>query len=64
MSGYSEQSQKLAKELAEKAARNLRRSGRTVERSATTGRYIVARKAGGATIVQKDSGSSIVRRKG
>lgn len=42
-SGYSEQSQKLAEELAEKAAKNLRRSGHTVERNAATGRYVVRR---------------------
>lgn len=63
MSGYSEQSQKLAKELAEKAATNLRRSGRTVERSAATGHYIVGRKGGGAIVAQRDGGGSFVRRK-
>lgn len=41
MSGYSEQSQRLARALAEKAADNLRRSGHTVTRSAETGRYTV-----------------------
>ena len=65
MSGYSEQSQKLAEELAEKAAKNLRRSGRTVERSATTGRYVVSRKGDGATIHKRDgSGGTIIRRNG
>ncbi len=49
-SGYSEQSQKLAEELAEKAAKNLRRSGRTIERSTATGRYVVSRKGDGPTI--------------
>ena len=65
MSGYSEQSQKLAEELAEKAAKNLRRSGRTVERSATTGRYVVSRKVDGATIHKRyGSGGTIIRRNG
>jgi len=65
MSGYSEQSQKLAEELAEKAAKNLRRSGRIVERSATTGRYVVSRKGDGATIHKRDGSASItVRRSG
>lgn len=41
MSGYSENSQRLAREVAEKAARNLRRAGRTVTVDPATGRYIV-----------------------
>jgi hypothetical protein len=45
VSRYSEQSQKLAKELAEKAAKNLRGSGKTVTRNAKTGQYLVARDA-------------------
>lgn len=65
MSGYSEQSQKLAEELAEKAAKNLRRSGRIVERSATTGRYVVSRKSDGASVTKRDGlGGTIVRRNG
>lgn len=64
MSGYSEQSQRLAEELAEKAANNLRRSGRTVERSATTGRYVVGSKRVGSTVVHKRGGlgGTIARR--
>ncbi len=66
MSGYSEQSQKLAEELAEKAANNLRRSGRTVERSATTGRYVVGDKSVGSTVARKHGGlgGAITRRNG
>ena len=67
MSGYSEQSQKLARTLAEKAAKNLRKSGRTVTRNASTGQYTVSEKRestiirkGETTIIRKDgsSGSS------
>lgn len=42
MNGYSERSHQLAEELAEKAAENLRRSGKTVERNPQTGRYTVS----------------------
>jgi len=56
MSGYSEQSQRLARELAEKAAKNLRRSGRTVERDAETGRYTVGPRGGGETVVRDRNG--------
>lgn len=41
MSGYSERSPELARELGEKAARNLERSGKVVHRSDVTGRYVV-----------------------
>lgn len=55
MSGYSEQSQRLARELAEKAARNLRRSGRSVVQDAATGRYTVGpRGSGGAAVMRGD----------
>lgn len=47
MNGYSEQSQRLARELAEKAARNLRRAGRTVTVNPGTGEYVVSPKPGG-----------------
>lgn len=57
MSAYSEQAQKLAEQLAEKAANNLRRSGRTVVRNVTTGRYVVSNKGGGEAIVHKNHGS-------
>lgn len=40
MTGYSERSHELARELAAKAARNLSRSGETVRLDAT-GRYVV-----------------------
>jgi hypothetical protein len=53
MSGYSEQSQRLARALAEKAADNLRRSGHTVTRSAETGRYVVESGGGEVTGVSK-----------
>lgn len=46
MSGYSEESQRLAHQLAEKAARNLRRSGRSVKQDPTSGRYIVGPRKG------------------
>lgn len=65
MSAYSEQSQKLAEQLAEKAASNLRRSGRTVVRSAVTGHYIVSRKGGETTVHKKDgSGGAITGKRG
>ena len=38
---YSRRAQELARGLAAKAARNLRRSGRTVEQDPATGRYVV-----------------------
>ena len=57
MSGYSEHSQQLAKELAEKAAKNLRGSGRTVTRNTSTGRYIVSRDA-------SKNGSGSIKSKG
>lgn len=57
MSAYSEQAQKLAEQLAEKAANNLRRSGRTVVRNVATGRYIVSSKGRGEAIVHKKHGS-------
>jgi hypothetical protein len=47
MSGYSERSQQLARELASKAARNLSRSGRVVTRSATTGRHVIGDRGSG-----------------
>lgn len=53
MSGYSEQSQRLARKLAEKAATNLRRSGRTVTQNAS-GQYIVGPRGGSSTIVSHD----------
>ncbi len=53
MSGYSEQSQRLAREIAEKAASNLRRSGRTVTRDAS-GRYIVAPRGGGNAVIKRN----------
>lgn len=63
MSGYSEQSQKLAKALAEKAARNLRRSGRIVEHNAVTGQYVVKGKS--RTVgARKDSAAVVARRAG
>ncbi len=40
--GYSEESKRLAHEVAERASANLRRAGRTVERSAITGRYVIS----------------------
>ncbi|RFA07548.1 hypothetical protein B7R21_15265 [Subtercola boreus] len=43
VSGYSERAHELAEELAERAAENLRRSGKTVVRNPATGRYIVTR---------------------
>lgn len=46
MSGYSKQSQRLARQLAEKAASNLRRSGRTVEEDPVSGRFIVRPRGG------------------
>lgn len=46
MSGYSEESQRLAHQLAEKAARNLRRSGRSVKQDPSSGRYIVGPRNG------------------
>jgi hypothetical protein len=66
MSEYSERSQALARELAEKAAKNLRRSGRTVERSATTGRYVVSRKPDPDITISKRDGSgwTVTGRKG
>ena len=54
MSGYSEQSQRLARQLAEKAADNLRRSGRSVVQDAVTGRYIVGPRGGGAVVTGDD----------
>lgn len=41
MSGYSKRAQELARALGEKAANNLRHSGRTVTQDAATGRYTV-----------------------
>ncbi|PPG88319.1 hypothetical protein C5C00_08480 [Rathayibacter rathayi] len=58
MSGYSEQSQRLARQLAEKAAKNLRRSGRSVEQDATTGRYIVGPRGGGSISATARTGGS------
>ena len=43
MTKYSAQSQALARELAEKAAAGLRRSGHTVVRDSSTGQYKVTR---------------------
>ena len=40
MSGYSERSQELAKQLRAKATRNLERSGKVVARSAETGKFV------------------------
>ncbi|MDF2443043.1 MAG: hypothetical protein JWR01_1246 [Subtercola sp.] len=42
MKRYSERAYELAEELAEKAADNLRRLGKTVERNPTTGLYVVS----------------------
>lgn len=53
MSAHSEQSQRLARTLAEKAARNLRRSGRTVTQNAL-GQYVVGPRGGSSTIVSHD----------
>ena len=64
MSGYSEQSQRLARQLAEKAADNLRRSGRSVVQDAVTGRYIVGPRGGGAVVTEsgEERRSRIARR--
>ena len=40
MSGYSTRSQELASQLHAKAAENLERSGKTVVRSANSGRFV------------------------
>jgi hypothetical protein len=45
---YSAQSQELARELAERAAAGLRRSGHTVIRDSSTGQYTVTRSANDA----------------
>jgi hypothetical protein len=42
MSGYSKESKRLAHEVAKRAAINLQRSGKSVTRSAVTGRYVVS----------------------
>ena len=56
MSGYSKQSQQLARELAEKAAKNLAGFGKTVTRDAATGRYTVVRDV-------LETGTSAIRKK-
>lgn len=45
MSTYSSQSDDLARAVAAKAARNLKRYGRTLKRDAHTGMYVVSPKA-------------------
>ena len=40
MSQYSERSQELANELRDKAISNLQRQGRTVSRSASSGKFV------------------------
>mgnify|MGYP007051640254 CR=1 FL=1 len=62
MSDYSEKSEKLARALAEKAARNLRATGHSVKRNATTGRYVVSKGGSDFTIARDDSGVWIARR--
>jgi len=47
MSGYSQRSEELARSIAMKAARNLRKSGKIVVRDAITGRYLVKEKSTG-----------------
>lgn len=42
MSGYSKESKRLAHKVAERATINLQRSGKSVTRSAKTGRYAVS----------------------
>lgn len=55
---YSDRAYELAKELEKKATSNLQRSGRTVSRSARTGRFVVTshleRSAASSTAVQRD----------
>jgi len=41
MVNYTKRSQELARALAAKAARNLRRAGRSVEQDPATGRYVI-----------------------
>lgn len=59
MTRYSKQSQRLAHKVAERASNNLRKSGKSVSRSAATGRYVVLQTTNRnpkATVVQrKDS---------
>ena len=59
MSGYSERSQELAKQLRAKAQENLERSGKT--RSAVTGQFVTKRSAQShpaTTVSERDSGGS------
>lgn len=59
MSGYSEESKRLAHEVAKRATLNLQRSGKSVTRSAKTGRYVVSPTAARnprTTAVERKSG--------
>ena len=43
VTAYSDQSKRLAQQVVARAAKNLSRSGKTVYRDATSGRYVVSK---------------------